>query len=230
MHLDKITLWQDRMPRDAALNMALDEVMLLRAAEPWLRVYRWAVPSVSIGFSQNANVVPEEKRTWSIVRRWTGGGVVVHDDDWTYTIGIPANHPLGSERTSETYRWIHEAIIAALSECGIGGCTLQAESTTDGMGVCFVEPARFDVLRDGIKIAGAAQRRAKSGLLHQGSVQPLRVPTELGMSLARRLAREVTIMNQHDAESNLLNEAAALAAAKYAQTSWLLDRRATPTP
>ena len=230
MHLDTITLWQDETPRDAALNMALDEVILLRAAEPWLRVYRWAVPSVSIGFSQNANMVPEEKRAWSVVRRWTGGGVVVHDSDWTYTIAIPASHPFGSERTAETYRWIHVAIVTALGECGIDGCTLQPESTTDGMGVCFVEPARFDVLRDGIKIAGAAQRRAKAGLLHQGSVQPLRVPPELGMSLARQLAREVTIMNQNAAESNLLNEATALAAAKYAQASWLLDRRAAPTP
>ena len=39
-------------------------------------------------------------------------------------------------------------------------------------GQCFVGAEQFDVLWSNRKIAGAAQRRTKQGLLIQGSIQP----------------------------------------------------------
>jgi lipoate-protein ligase A len=40
------------------------------------------------------------------------------------------------------------------------------------LGRCFIGAEKFDVLAGGKKIAGAAQKRNKLGLLVQGSIQP----------------------------------------------------------
>lgn len=226
MKLDTLRLWHDMTPRCGALNMGFDEAMLEAAREPWLRVYHWREPSISIGFSQPLGVIPETRRHWPTVRRWTGGGVVEHDGDWTYTLAVPAGHPLCDQRAVETYRWIHEGMIAALSLAGIGGCLLQAESVSDGMGVCFEEPAIFDVVYDGKKIAGAAQRRsARSGFLHQGTIQPLKPPSGFDLEFARALAHKPAVVSQDDAMSLLQDRAEMLAEEKYGAASWLEDRR-----
>ena len=78
MKLDTLRLWHDVTPRGGAFNMALDEAMLELADEPWLRVYGWREPTISIGFSQSLGAIPENRRDWLVVRRWTGGGVVEH--------------------------------------------------------------------------------------------------------------------------------------------------------
>ena len=224
--LASLRLWLDETPRDGALNMALDEAMLRAADEPWLRVYAWRERSISIGFSQPLNVVPAVQESWPLVRRWTGGGAVVHDGDWTYTLAFPAAHEWSVAQTGDSYRWIHEAFIDALSACGISGAMLQPVSSSDGIGVCFVEPARHDVMLDGRKIAGAAQRRTKAGMLHQGSVQLECVPQNLASDFASQLSRLVKTTSQHDAESLLLDQAMKLVATKYGTQSWLHDRKA----
>jgi lipoyl(octanoyl) transferase len=224
MSLPTLQLWIDETPRFGPLNMALDEVMLAKAQSPWLRVYQWAEPSLSIGFSQALSKVPAEKSDWPLVRRWTGGGVVVHDGDWTYTLAVPASVPLSDAKAVETYRWVHECLIAALEASGEQGLELQADNTSDGMGVCFVEPAKFDVVWQGRKIAGAAQRRSKQGLLHQGTLQEIPVRAGLAQSFANQLATEVLPVIQAEAEALLLESAKKLAQEKYATEAWRLHR------
>lgn len=226
MKLGGLCLWHDVTPREGALNMALDEAMLEAAQEPWLRVYHWREPTISIGYSQTMASIPEGRHGWPVVRRWTGGGVVEHDGDWTYTLAVPVRVGLGEQRAAETYHWIHEAMIAALSESGIGGCSLQPASSGDGMGVCFEEPARFDVVHAGRKIAGAAQRRSKAGFLHQGSIQPLKPPAGFALAFAGALAATCVVVGQEDALRLLLPRAETLAAEKYGTASWLEERRA----
>jgi hypothetical protein len=227
--LPQLHLWHDVVPREGPINMALDEAMLLQAEGVWMRVYGWEQPSVSIGFSQPLAVVPASQTGWPVVRRWTGGGVVVHDGDWTYTLAAPAGSELSEQRAVDTYRQIHEAMIAALHEAGISNCELQPEHTSDGMGVCFVEPAKFDVVWRGQKIAGAAQRRAKAGFLHQGTIQPVKIPPPFGLLFARQLAVEVTVMNQEEMEAKLLPVARELALQKYGSMEWTTNRSA-PSP
>jgi len=222
--LASLQLWHDTTPRSGSMNMALDEAMLLCAREPWLRVYHWSEPTISIGFSQELDRVQAEHRGWPLVRRWTGGGVVVHDGDWTYTLAAPQGSALCEMRATESYRLIHEAMVAALHESGIADCALQSESTSDGMGVCFVEPAKYDVVQRGQKIAGAAQRRAKAGFLHQGTVQPLKVPEDFGGALARQLANEVGMIPQFQAEAALMAVAEDLAQRKYGSAEWTQHR------
>ena len=222
--IPRLHLWQDTVPREGPLNMALDEAMLLQAEGVWMRVYGWEESSVSIGFSQPISVIPDAQAGWPMVRRWTGGGVVVHDGDWTYTLAAPAGSDLSEQRAVDTYREIHEAMIRALHEAGMHACTLQSENTSDGMGVCFVEPAKFDVVWQEQKIAGAAQRRAKTGFLHQGTIQPVKLPSDFGLLFAHQLAMDVTVMNQMEMEARLLPAARELARDKYATMDWTLHR------
>src|SRR6188472_1399388 len=105
MKLESLRLWHDVTPRDGALNMAFDEAMLEVAQEPWLRVYHWREPTISFGFSQPPGAIPPQHRLWPAVRRWTGGGVVEHDGDWTYTLAVPACVSLGDQSAGDTYRW-----------------------------------------------------------------------------------------------------------------------------
>lgn len=224
MKLDELTLWLDEVPHGAALNMALDEAMLESAKGVWLRVYRWERPSLSIGFSQALTLVPDERLAWPLVRRWTGGGVVVHDGDWTYTLAAPPGTVLCEERAAETYRWIHEAMIEAMDETGLQGGVLQPEHTSDGMGVCFVEPAKFDVVWQGRKVAGAAQRRTKLGFLHQGSVQDIPLPEGFAAVFARHLALQVTVADREQAMAALLPRAEVLEETKYGTAGWTESR------
>lgn len=159
---------------DPFFNMAMDEVLLEVAPElgaPLIRIYRWDRPSLSIGSSQ---LYPEsEAERFTIVRRPTGGGNVFHDRDLTYTAVIPAGHPVAALNRMESYRIFHEAMLPMLAAFGVAA-ELKSDETP---GVdratmkCFVSPSRFDVVAAaGAKFAGAAQRRTRNGILHQGSI------------------------------------------------------------
>ena len=107
-------LWLDGA-HSPSFNMAADQVLLAHATafgKPVLRLYQWDRPSVSFGRSQlyPANI-PEG---YAGIRRPTGGGVVWHDDDLTYTIVLPPGHVLASLDMAGSYRFIHEAILSQL--------------------------------------------------------------------------------------------------------------------
>ena len=90
---------------DPALNMAADEALLLSApwrGRPLLRFYEWDRPAVSIGYVQTIAAAPEG---YAAVRRPTGGGVVYHDFDFTYTVMFPAGHWLCDVDRVASYDW-----------------------------------------------------------------------------------------------------------------------------
>jgi lipoyl(octanoyl) transferase len=171
----------------AAENMATDFLLLkrypaLRAAHARFRHYGWHRPAFTFGYSQKIAYVrtqlPAEESV-ELCRRPTGGGVVDHRDDWTYTLIIPRAHPLYDQPAPRSYHTIHTAITAAL--CALGQpveLKETCEPDTDGAScatgptVCFQRPERYDVIHTptGAKVAGAAQKRTKEGLLFQGSI------------------------------------------------------------
>ena len=165
-------LWQDGA-RSPFENMAIDELLLTRSAETGmviLRVYLWDRPSVSIGYVQNYRAAPAENYT--IVRRPTGGGIVFHDIDLTYTVVVPQNHDICKLDRMESYNVFHQAVLEAAEEFGLKGTLAEAEMAPVDRSTmkCFVTPTRYDVLADNRKIAGSAQRRTRNGILHQGSI------------------------------------------------------------
>jgi lipoate-protein ligase A len=100
---------------------------------------------------------------------------------------------LEDARATQSYREIHECLAAALQRQGVPAATNQGapppleaasarlpEDSAGGSlpgkaapaGVCFERAELYDVIheRTGLKIAGAAQKRNKHGLLFQGSL------------------------------------------------------------
>lgn len=168
----------------AAENMAADFLLLQRYPGPpavRFRHYEWRAPAFTFGYSQKiafvrANLPAGE--TFDLCRRPTGGGIVDHRKDWTYALVIPRGHALEEVRATQSYRVVHEALAAALRRHNVPAVAKTAEapaldpSAAVGPGVCFQRAELYDVVHEitGEKIAGAAQKRNKRGLLFQGSL------------------------------------------------------------
>jgi lipoate-protein ligase A len=163
----------------AAENMALDWLLLENFPEPEsvrLRFYGWANPVYTFGYGQKwaeARAASADDDA-ELIRRPTGGGLVDHRHDWTYALVIPATHPLAQARACDSYRVVHEALSAALTDAGVPN-HLQPTcpaSEKNKFSICFRQPERFDLVRTdtGQKIAGAAQKRTRTGMLLQGTV------------------------------------------------------------
>ena len=160
--------------RAPAENMAWDETLLEsapRLARPVLRFYGWAAPAATFGYFQKIAEVERLTPLRPLIRRPTGGGLVPHDADWTYSVVVPPGDPWYSLKAAASYRRVHEWIRAAFAEVALA-TELSSSSRSGPPGQCFVGAEQFDVLLGERKIAGAAQRRTRSGLLIQGSIQP----------------------------------------------------------
>ena len=184
---------------EVAGQMALDAA-LLDAAYPFpcLRIYRWAAgaPSATFGYAQRfaeVRAALEAPFSERCTRRLTGGGIVLHDDDLTFSIVFPLGdapwNPL------ETYRTFHVAMADALRQAGVDVALVpvavpDAEPRPEGEGAsqCFREPVAFDLLdAAGQKILGGALRHRRGHALYQGS---LRLP---GARTERQAALSVAI-------------------------------------
>ncbi|MFC7336006.1 hypothetical protein ACFQY0_02355 [Haloferula chungangensis] len=213
--IEGLSLWMDDVARSGPANMAVDEWLLETLEGPLLRVYRWEENWGSYGY-----FVPDSEAAQSLiglkrVRRWTGGGIVDHRSDWTYTLLIPRGELLAGMKGAESYRVIHQALANALQAGGVECAVAGARSSTPG-GDCFQRPVEFDLIgAAGKKIAGAGQRRTVRGLLHQGSLG-MSADEGLGLRLAGCLAREVQVAEIHADESRIAD----LMSLRYTAKEW----------
>lgn len=160
--------------RLAAENMAVDEVLLEAASQigqPVLRFYSWGEHAATFGYFQRFSEAAQMTRLRPLIRRPTGGGLVPHEADWTYSLVFPPAHPWYTLKAVESYQRVHEWIRAAFTQAGIAA-ELSSGRRKEFPGQCFVSAEQFDLLWQNRKIAGAAQRRSRHGLLIQGSIQP----------------------------------------------------------
>jgi lipoate-protein ligase A len=199
--------------------MAIDEVLLPTTVTPVLRLYRWDGPWVSIGCFVPRAEAEAAFPGRPIVRRWTGGGIVDHARDWTYSLIIPRRTPLAALGTPESYRLIHGALARALTACDQPAHL--ANTTPPGRnGLCFTAPVLADVVTGDLKIAGAAQRRTRHGLLHQGSVQGIDIPASLPAALASAL-HPLPVPLEPDVAAAALARAHTVAHDRYENPQWL---------
>jgi lipoate-protein ligase A len=159
---------------DPATNMAIDEALLTTAPstmQPVLRFYGWTEPAATFGYSQRYTELEKLTMLRPLIRRPTGGGLVPHDRDWTYSMAVPPHHSWYALKATESYErvhlWIRDAFARLKVEITLAPCCQK-----DIPGQCFIGYEKFDALWHGRKVAGAAQRRTKDGLLIQGSLQP----------------------------------------------------------
>jgi lipoyl(octanoyl) transferase len=213
---DSLEFFTDEKPHSAPVNMAVDEVILRVVQTPALRIYRWERPAISFGYFEKFAAVEKQHPDRELVRRWTGGGIVPHGVDFTYSLFVPTGSPFLQLRAADSYCAIHQCVAEAMQRCGMQAAVAPSDAPKISQ-ACFENPVRHDVLSGDRKIAGAAQRRTRFGLLHQGSIQA-RMPDNFGDELARTFSNSVVHRSLTTAD---LEAAYALAADKYASTEWM---------
>jgi lipoate-protein ligase A len=187
---ERLALWVDPLPRHGPAQMACDEFLLTRAAEPVLRIFRWDQSWVSIGYFISWQEAVATQPELPVCRRWTGGGVVVHDGDFTFSLAAPRSEAWAQLRPEESYRVLHVALAEALREAGSEAALFDDHARAGA--ACFAGPVRYDVMDGPRKVAGGAQRRTKRGLLHQGSIRHPGLDPGFATRLAAALAAETT--------------------------------------
>ena len=212
-------------PLGAALNMAWDEALLEAVGFlglPILRFYAWSEPAASFGYFQRHEEVERLIHLRPLVRRPTGGGIVPHNRDWTYSMALPTAHPWYRATAHTTYALVHQWLRSALRLASVE--TTLATDVRDGGGRCFAGASRYDLLFCGRKIAGAALRRTRNGLLIQGSVQPPAVaPPRPDWEIAMQaVARQQMGANWHvlSPHPHVAHRAHQLAEQKYARADY----------
>jgi lipoate-protein ligase A len=220
-------------PVAPALNMAWDEALLeavRRLAAPVLRFYGWKERAATFGYFQRYAEVERATLLRPLIRRPTGGGIVPHDADWTYSLVFPPGHAWYLLKAPDSYRRVHEWIQSAFSKLNIE-TTLAAGRLQSAIGnrqsaipsACFAGYEKSDLLWHGRKIAGAAQRRNQSGLLIQGSVQPpLALERAAWQEAMREAAREQFQIEWRELSPDepLVALAGEFARQKYSQTAY----------
>ncbi len=185
----------DTEPLSGLRNMALDAALLQSGASCErciIRIYSWREPTISLGYFQQVKhatlpvgLPPETPR----VRRMTGGGAILHDQEITYSCVIPRTHPIRHNPTA-LYVILHKAIIELLRECGVTS-HLRSDLTSNGQQseialgeeafLCFLRSDPNDIVcvadggageRSGktVKVVGSAQRRRQGTILQHGSI------------------------------------------------------------
>ena len=217
---DELDVVADTERRNASLNMAIDEALLESATKPTLRFYGWKRPSLSFGYFVCYDDAAREGGSRDLVRRWTGGGIVLHGNDLTYSLTIPASCRFFSLTPGAVYSSVHQGIRDALWE--EGKRALIATSARPKISeACFANAVVADVLLGENKVAGAAQRRTRAGLLQQGSIQ---VP-QLSAAFAENFARALCPANQiRNFSPDLVGRAEEIEESKYATGKWLRRR------
>lgn len=184
-------------PLDGAWNMGFDEALLEQAADAGtatLRFYQWQEPTLSLGYFQayDERDTHAESRQAAVVRRQSGGGALMHDRELTYSISLPADHPL-ARQSPHLYDVVHRSLINLLAEQGIaaslhrdrgpGASEIDNDAVIDKVAaaeepfLCFARRTSADIVlatavaaEPPVKIVGSAQRRRRGAVLQHGSV------------------------------------------------------------
>ncbi|WP_373649401.1 biotin/lipoate A/B protein ligase family protein [Schlesneria sp. DSM 10557] len=162
-------------PQSGVWNMAVDEALLLSAISSevaTLRWYQWKEPTVSLGYFQKSAdfEVDSVLSQLPVVRRLSGGGAILHDCEWTYSLTVPPVQKLFS-LPEELYDIVHGSLVASLNRLGF---PIAARGVSSKLGeeplLCFQRRDSHDLVVHGQKVVGSAQRRRRGAVLQHGSL------------------------------------------------------------
>ncbi len=207
--------------------MALDEALFIRSAREEravARFYHWEAPAVTAGYFHRSGKAEESRRAPGPTRRFTGGGLVDHGDDLTFLLTFPAGSDAALASVASRYRWIHEALAAALGSEEFP-VTLQAAGAASFTGPCFANPVPWDLLDPltCLKIGGGAQRRSHGAVIHQGSIrlpEPLRDPQAPWINKFLVRIAEVCQALDESTREKAIEESRALEENRYGNPLW----------
>lgn len=161
-------------PNSGAWNMAVDQVLLQSAFENEIATLRWYSwePTASLGYFQSETELQNDSRLAKLphVRRLSGGGTLVHDQELTYSLTLPPSQSL-IKRPIDLYRIVHQCIAAELSNRG-ANATLRGVTVKNRQEpvLCFAREDEHDLVLNGHKIMGSAQRRRRGAILQHGGL------------------------------------------------------------
>ena len=201
---------------DPLLNMALDQ-LLLDGSDFVLRFYGWSQPTLSLGKSQKViddlDLDFAQKKGLAIVRRATGGQTVLHDQELTYSVvGSTPPFPRG---VIESYKMIAIPLRTALISLGakveLAGINSseKPKKFKPTSSHCFLEPSAHEIMVEGKKLIGSAQKRSRGRLLQHGSI-PVNINRKLWgkiwpdddgnryISLSEALSRKIEVEELFD--------------------------------
>ncbi|NIM59431.1 MAG: hypothetical protein GTO16_10890 [Candidatus Aminicenantes bacterium] len=168
----------DKKPLSGSLNMAVDDFLfqsLSDEPQTFLRFYRWERPTVSLGYSQNIRKVVDvdycQSQGIDIVRRITGGKLVLHHKEVTYSL-CSSDKEAFTSTLADSYRLISQALMRGFEKMGLKSYLADAppETYVKGNLPCFSYPARNEIEVEGKKIVGSAQKRAGHKFIQHGSI------------------------------------------------------------
>jgi lipoate---protein ligase len=199
--------------RKAAENMALDAALLedlVEEKEPILHLYDWVNDAATYGHfidpEKFLNLEGVERLGLDLAKRPTGGGITFHNCDLAFSILIPSTHAFFSQNPLENYAFVNERVmwaIGRMKELPAQLLTEESEPLDEHCSrFCMANPTKYDVLIQGKKVGGAAQRKTRHGFLHQGSIS-------LGM-LPEKYLRQVLAPQTHVLEAMRQNSFALL--------------------
>jgi lipoate-protein ligase A len=194
-----LTKWRlvDTGPHDGPANMAIDEALLLNfdsaISQPVLRLYGWQPPALSLGRFQSAAEVLDLGRCATakvpVVRRITGGGVIYHGDELTYSLVCAPQQIPAAASVKASFRVLTSFLLHFYQKLGLDASYAVdhfSAATTLGerTDFCFAGKENFDILINGKKLGGNAQRRMRSAIFQHGSI-PLRNSVATGLGFLR---------------------------------------------
>lgn len=158
-------------------NMAVDQALLETANSTGLisvRFYAWSQPTLSLGYFQPQAHCRQHHASLHCprVRRSTGGGAIIHDQEITYSLCVPSQHRWSTEN-EQLYSMMHQLLRDLLAQYKVDASLFEPEATPQKKQaefLCFLRRSKGDLIVSGSKIAGSAQRRRKNALLQHGSV------------------------------------------------------------
>lgn len=161
-----------RKARSSQEIMDLDQNLLL-APRHILHLYSWPTPTASYGCLVKPEEFLDTAKSQSLglflAKRPTGGGIIFHLTDLAFSFLLPSDSPHFSERTEENYLFVNGLVAKALEKHFPRKFSFLKEEAGASR-FCMARATKYDIMVEGGKLVGAAQRRTKKGLLHQGSI------------------------------------------------------------
>ena len=222
----------ETQPLDVYEQMAMDETLCeTRPAPHILRFYNWKEPGITFGYSQRRKAVAQTVAAAgcqipAASRRPTGGGIVFHETDLTFSFIFHC--PGVYFEPGKTYDRLHSAINAEYARLGLGFDLLSEKTkdyaVNDPVMDCFSKPVNMDILYNGKKVLGGALRKFGDHMLYQASLQ---APDARKNALLHRnavikaLGGEFGLKWENAAAApETLKRAARLAETKYRSAAW----------
>ncbi|MCF7804613.1 MAG: lipoate--protein ligase family protein [Candidatus Marinimicrobia bacterium] len=199
-------------------HMAADTYLTHHSKElPVLRFYQWKPYALSLGHHQATDSIDFtacRNGGIDVVRRPTGGRAILHADELTYSVIIPAGSPIGRGGVHEIHNKISQALAAGILRLGAdirlneAGSDLRSQyNDTIGSLACFSSTTKYELQLADKKVVGSAQRKFGSEVLQHGSIllgaahralpEFLNLTSEQEKAVRRQLDSKTTELRKH---------------------------------